>query len=222
MEMNHRSSPTNVHLHKDLMKLWATFFRDSRFTSVFLCFMVCTGKKKNLLRLTKRPFLALVTSRHHVAVATDNYPNLPPHDLNPGNTNLHLRKDFFFLFFFKLLCHLASRFTPLPRQCFTDFTTHFTLLLSQPTSLKLHSFVPLFKWLNYPHPNKWARVPRKELRSERSYHSRRTFSGLIIAAATCVHPRRTVDAKKKWYEMEINGLLPHGLSLPVHTVMKIT
>lgn len=160
-------------------------------------------KKKNLIPQTKRPFLALVTIRHNVAVATDNYPNLLPYDLNLGNTNLHLCKYFFF---FKRLCHFASRFTPLPRQCFTDFTTHFTLLLSQPTSLKLHFFVPLFKWLNYPHLNKWARAPRKELRSERSYHSRRTFSGLIIAGAMCVHPRCTIEAKK--VKMEINGPLP--------------
>lgn len=44
----------------------------------------------------------------------NNYPNLLPCDSNLGHTNLHLCKDFYFYFFFKLPCHLAWRSTPPP------------------------------------------------------------------------------------------------------------
>lgn len=144
----------------------------SRFASALPYSAVCDRKKIYIVHHRQkepswpwRPVAAMLLWQQ---TTTKQLPKSPSMSFKPRSYKFAFVQRFFYFFFCVIwLGVLHPLPLPLPRQCFTDFTTRFTLLLSQPTSLQLHSLLPLFKWLNYPHPNKWARAPRKELRSER-------------------------------------------------------
>lgn len=97
-------SPTNVHLHDGLIKLWAEML----FVCGFFCILVGCMKKKHHLRRTRRPFLARVTTRRRVAAAPDKPPKSPSAWFKPYYW-------FTFVHFFKTFFFFALRFTLLPR-----------------------------------------------------------------------------------------------------------